>query len=613
MVYRVLLKIRRSESLMTLIRKIKARIIRKTGLSFSNYPGWILANEPKEEQLAKQRTTGRNFDYQPLISLIVPVWNTPGEILNQTITSVIQQTYENWELCMADGASTPDTRKLLSDWAEKDNRIKIKSLEENNGIAVNSNGALSLARGEFVAFLDHDDLLAPFALFEIVGQLQGNATVDVIYSDEDKIDKSGRRFEPFFKPCFSPDYLRSVNYMPHFLVVRKSLGNEIGWFREGYDGAQDYDLILRLVEKARSITHIPKILYHWRVWPASTASGSDAKPHANEAGKKALQEHLKRIGFPSARVEDAFYPTFYQVRYKLNCSPLVSIIIPNKDHALELEQCINSILQKTVYPHFEIILIENSSREQKTLNLYNQLEKDSRIHLVEWNEPFNYSRLNNWAVRQAKGEIVLFLNNDTQVINIDWLERMLQFAMRPDTGVVGAKLYYPDKSIQHAGVVIGMGGIAGHVYHNFPRQHTGYFGQLMLPHNVSAVTGACMMMRKQIFQEVNGFDENYALAFGDVDLCLSILQKGHLNIWTPYAELYHHESKTRGYEDSPEKLERFNHEVNYFKRKWPEWLKKGDMYYNPNLALSDKNFSINPNPGNVLARIREKTLPDKLQ
>jgi len=602
MIYRILLKLWRSESLTTLKRKIKALIIRTTGLSFSNYPDWILANEPKEEQLSEQRAQAKGFGYRPLISLIVPVWNTPKNILDQTIASALQQTYENWELCIADGASTLETKKLLSNWAEKDVRIKIKSLDENKGIAVNSNKALSFAHGEFVAFLDHDDLLAPFALFEIAHQLQIDPAVDVIYSDEDKTDESGRRFDPFFKPDFSPDYLRSVNYMPHFLVVRKSLGDEIGWFREGYDGAQDYDLILRLVEKARGVVHIPKILYHWRVWSASTASGSDAKPYANNAGKKALQEHLIRTGLSSAQVEDAFYPTFYRVCYQLANTPLISIVIPNKDHASELKQCVNSILQKTTYSNFEIFLVENGSKQQETFNLYKRLlKKDTKIHLIEWNEPFNYSRLNNWAVSQVNGEIILFLNNDTQAINGNWLEQMLQLALRPDIGAVGAKLYYPDYSIQHAGVVVGMGGVAGHVYNNFPKKHSGYFGQLALLHNVSAVTAACLMIRKQVFLEINGFDETYALAFGDVDLCLSILQKGYLNIWTPYAELYHHESKTRGYEDSPEKLNRFNKEVDYFKLKWADWLEKGDPYYNPNLTLDATNFSVNPNPVNASA------------
>jgi GT2 family glycosyltransferase len=381
--------------------------------------------------------------------------------------------------------------------------------------------------------------------------------------------------------------------MPHFLVVRKSLGDQVAWFQEGYDGAQDYDLILRVVEKAKSVVHIPKILYHWRAWTASTAGGTETKPYANASGKKALQEHLTRVGL-SAQVEDGFYSTFYRARYQLNNNPLISIIIPNQDHALDLEQCVNSIFQKTTYPNFEIILVENGSKEQETFNLYKRLEKDTRIHLIEWDKPFNYSRVNNWAAAQANGEVILFLNNDIQVINRDWLEQMLQFAFRQDVGAVGAKLYYPDESIQHAGVIVGVGGIAGHSHKNYPRKHAGYFGRLVSVQNVSAVTAACMMIRKQVLQEVNGFDENYILAFGDVDLCLSLLQKGYLNVWTPYAELYHHESKTRRYEDTSEKIKRFNKEKEYFKQKWPDFLQKGDPYYNPNLTLDHEDFSIDP-------------------
>jgi GT2 family glycosyltransferase len=379
--------------------------------------------------------------------------------------------------------------------------------------------------------------------------------------------------------------------MPHFLVVRKSFGDAIGWFREGYDGSQDYDLILRAVENARCVAHIPKILYHWRAWSESTASSSDAKPYANDSGKRALQEHFNRVGL-SAQIEDGYSSTFYRVHYQRLNTPLISIIIPNHDHAKDLKLCIDSILQKTSYPNIEIILVENESKEQKTFNLYEQLKRDARIRIVKWDQPFNYSHVNNWAVTQANGEVILFLNNDTQVINGDWLEEMLQFAMRPDVGAVGAKLYYPDESIQHAGVIVGLGGVAGHSHKYYPRQHPGYFRRLETVQNISAVTAACLMVRKQIFQEVNGFDETYALAFGDVDLCLSILKKGYLNVWTPYAELYHHESKTRGVEDTLEKKKRFTNETNYFKHKWAERLSSGDPYYNPNLSLDYEDFRL---------------------
>ena len=595
-------KILQSEGIMTLLRKIIKRLV-----GFIDYQIWIWKNEPKGKQLEEQRANAIDINYKPLVSVVVPVWNIPNNILVQTISSVLQQTYDNWELCIVDGNSSNNTQKALSEWAKKDSRINIKLLGENRGIAFNSNEALALAQGEFVAFLDHDDLLAPFALFEVVNWLQSNADVDLIYSDEDKTNERGLRFDPFFKPDFSLDFLRSVNYMPHFLVVRKSLGDKIGWFREGYNGAQDYDLILRLVEKARSVAHVPKILYHWRALTTSTADSAEAKPYASISGKKALQEHLTRVGL-SAYVEDGFSSTFYRVYYQRSSDPLVSIIIPSRDHAADLGQCISSILQQTTYSNLEIVLVENGSKKQETFNLYNQfLEKDGRVHLIKWNEPFNYSRINNWAARQTKGEVLLFLNNDTQVINGNWLDEMLQFAMRPEIGAVGAKLYYPDESIQHAGVIIGIGGVAGHSHKHYPKQDPGYFERLMLVQNVSAVTAACLMIRKHVFLKINGFDETYALAFGDVDLCMSILQKGYLNVWTPYAELYHHESKTRGNEDTREKQKRFKREVDYFMSKWAGQLKSGDPYYNPNLTLDFEDFRIDLNSVRVSARIKAKT------
>jgi len=558
----------------------------------SLYDKWMAANEPSLKELEIQRTQAGNFNYRPLISVIMPVWNTPEKMLNQAIRSVLAQTYDNWEYCIVDGNSTPETKAVLSSWAKKDHRITIKFLAENKGIAANSNEALSMAQGEFVAFLDHDDILTPFALFEVVCRLQSDKDVDVIYSDEDKTDEAEQRFGAFFKPDFSPDYLRGVNYMPHFLVVRKSLGDQVAWLREGYDGAQDYDLILRLVEKARGIAHIPKILYHWRVWSRSASGGIDAKPCANTSGKKALRGHLKRIGL-SAQVKDGFAPTFYRAHYRISVTPLISIIIPNNDQAADLERCISSILEKTAYPNFEIILVENRNKEADTFKLYEHLKEDPRIHIINWDRPFNCSRVNNWAVRQASGDAFLFLNNDTQVINNDWLEQMLQFAIRPDVGVVGAKLYYPDGTVEHGGIIVGIGGTAGYSHRHFPRNDSGYFCQLALSHNVSAVTGTCLLVRKQVFQEVNGFDENYAHAFGDVSLCLSILQKGYLNVWTPYAELYHYKSETRGLEYTIGKPNKLEKEIEYFKRTWGSFLQKGDPYYNPNLTLESEDYSLN--------------------
>lgn len=600
------IKLWRDQGLLTLLVKIKQRL-----LVFADYQNWIQNNEPGAEELIGQRALVNNFEYKPLISLVIPVWNTPKDILDQTISSVIQQTYESWELCIADGNSGPETQEILSSWAKKDSRIKVKHLEKNRGISVNSNEALSLVQGEFVGFLDHDDLLAPFALFEVALWLQFNRMADVIYSDEDKIKKR-RRFEPFFKPDFSPDYLRSLNYMTHFLVVRKSIGDQVSWFREGFEGAQDLDLILRLVERARSILHVPKVLYHWRVWTGSTAGSMEAKPYANMSGKRALQEHLDRIGLP-ASVEDGYSSTRYRVQYRISDTPLISIIIPNQDHAADLQQCLDSILQKTTYQNFEILLVENGSKELETSKLYQQLGKNQKFHLLQWEHPFNYSSINNWAVAQAHGEVILFLNNDVEIINREWLEQMLQFAIRPGTGAVGAKLYYPDGTIQHGGIILGIGGIAGHSHKYFPKNHPGYFGQLALPHNISAVTAACLMIRKQVFQEINGFDESYPVSFGDIDLCLRILQKGYLNVWTPYAELYHFESKTRGYYHNEKKNKRYIEEIAWFRQRWSSTLEQGDEYYNPNLTLSSENFGINPNPIHVTIRTKSKKVNDEFK
>jgi GT2 family glycosyltransferase len=575
--------------------RVKRFLIYRVFQSALDYHAWITQNEPTRYQLAKQRGVADSFRYKPLISIILPVWNAPKKILDQTIASVLQQTYPHWELCIADGNSSVETQQTLSKWVKKSDHIHVRFLKENKGISVNSNEALTLAQGEFVCFLDHDDCLAPFALFEVVQRLQAHSNADVLFSDEDKIDQNGGRFDPFFKPEFSPDYLRSVNYMPHLLVVRRSLGEEIKWFREGYDGAQDYDLILRLVEKTHTILHIPKILYHWRVWASSTASGSDAKPYANNAGKKALRDHIQRIGLP-AEVKDGHSSTFYRLQYQIPNSPRISIVIPNHDHAADLKTCIDSIFHKSSYPNYEILLVENGSKAPETFHLYEDLQRDPRVRIVNWHESFNYSRVNNWAVTQARGEVILFLNNDVEVINENWLEEMLQFAIRPDIGAVGAKLYYPDGTLQHGGIIVGLGGVAGHSHKNFPRQHPGYFRRLVSIQNLSAVTAACLMVRKQVFEEVNGFDENYVLAFGDVDLCLSILKKGYLNVWTPYAELYHHESKTRGQEDTPEKVERFGNEIQYFKNRWTKFLMQGDPYYSPNLTLDYENFGLNIRP-----------------
>lgn len=557
----------------------------------SIYEAWIDKNEPKENELMIQRKT--RFKYEPKISIIVPTYNTPEKFLIEMIESVRNQTYGNWELCIADGGSNERVRNILRQYALEDNRIKIKLLGENKGIAGNSNEALSLATGEYIALLDHDDMLPPFALFEVVKTINENPDADFIYSDEDKISKDGKkRFDPHFKPDWSPYSLRSYNYITHLSVFKNDLIKQVGGFREGYDGSQDYDLILRASERAKKIVHIPKVLYHWRISENSTALNPKAKLYAYEAAKKALNDHLKRLNI-KGYVEDGLFLGSYRVRYILDNSPLVSIIITNKDKVELLKECIDSIVYKSTYSNYEIIICENNSEEKKTFEYYDELISHyNNIRIVKWDKPFNYAAANNFAVKYAKGDVFVFLNNDTKVITNDWLENMLELTLREDVGIVGAKLLYENDTIQHAGVVVGLLGVAGHIGKNKSRNYNGHMGNLLIIRNVSAVTGACLMIKRHVFDEVGGFDERFVLAFNDIDLCLKVREKGYNILFTPYAELYHYESETRGYENTPEKQERFKREIDLFKQKWHDILMSGDPYFNKNFDLSKEDFII---------------------
>ena len=496
---------------------------------------------------------------------------------------------------MADGGSSEASVGIVArKFAANDPRICFTRLDINKGIVGNSNAALSLATGDYIAFLDHDDLLPPFSFFEVAKAINEHPEVEFIYSDEDHIsEKIKYRFEPHFKPEFCPDTLRSYNYICHLIVVKKSLFDELGGFREGFDGSQDYDLILRITEKAKTIIHIPKVLYHWRVHPSSLSYDIDGKLIAVEAAKKALNDHLHRLGV-SGVVEPGLFLTSYKISYTIVGHPLVSIIIPTLNHFDMLKTCIDSILAKTTYKNYEVFLVDTGSTNQNVFDYYKELTiNHSFIHLLKDNRPFNYSAVNNLAVTKTKGDILLFLNNDVEVINDDWIERMLEQAQREAIGAVGAKLYYPDGRIQHGGIIGGLYGVAGHAHRYFPQKAHGYVGRLQIIQNLSAVTGACLMMRRKVFEEVGGFDDRFALEFNDVDLCLKIIQRNYRIIWTPYAELYHHESKTRGYEDTQEKYERFVKEINLFKTRWKEFLEKGDPCYSPNLTLKREDFSIN--------------------
>jgi GT2 family glycosyltransferase len=576
------------------VSKIKGVFTNKTAKK-NKYYKWINNNEPTDKELEKQRIISSSFAYQPLISIIIPVYNTPIHILKEALNSVIIQTYPRWQICIANGS--PDNQEinavLESYKTNHENKILYKNLDGNEGIAGNTNAAIAMATGEFVGFLDHDDTLAPFALYAIVNAINEEPSADLLYSDEDKISADSKnRNNPFFKPAFSPDYLRAINYICHLVVVRKTLGDKLGWIRHGFEGAQDFDLVLRVTEKARSIVHIPQILYHWRTIKGSTAQSIDAKGYATESGIKAVKEHLQRNKLAGQVIEGPV-PTSYRVVLEITQKPLISIIIPNCDHTNDLLQCVESIINISTYSNYEIIIVENNSTDQSTFNLYSELDKDKKISILFNNDPFNYSRINNLAAKHAKGQVLLFLNNDTEVISSTWIEEMLQHALRPEIGFVGAKLYYPDNTIQHAGVSIGYDGIPWHLYLHEPRESFGYGLSLQAVRNVTALTGACFMIRKEVFDKIGGFDEIFVLAFGDVDICLKSIQNGYLNIWTPFAELYHFESKTRGYEDTYQKKDRLANEIQLLRHKWfgnPIFI---DPYYNPNLIIGGNSYSIN--------------------
>lgn len=533
------------------------------------------------------------FEKSVLISVVVPLYNTPRKYLRQMIDSVRMQTYGNWELCLADGSNEKNffIRKYCEKLAKTDSRIKYKKLEKNLGISGNSNACLEMAAGDYIALLDHDDLLHPYALSENMKYVCSE-NADFIYSDENVfIKKPTETFCPHYKPDYAPDTLRSYNYICHFSVFSKELLNKVGGFRSEFDGSQDFDLFLRLTEKAEKIVHIPKILYYWRAAKSSTASDIGVKSYALDAGKKAVAEHLKRVGLEGT-VSDSSFPSTYRVSYEIKGKPKVSILIPTCDHAETLKKCLDSIMNLSTYDNYEIVLVENNSRQSETFFYYETLMSYERVKLVSWNGEFNYSAINNFGFNYTSGEYVILLNNDIEVITPDWIQEMLMFAQRQDVGAVGAMLYYPSDRIQHAGVILGIGGVAGHSHKGTERGEGGYMSRLTLAQNLSAVTGACMMLPRRVYEELGGLDEGFKIAFNDVDLCMRIRKSGRLVVWTPYAELYHYESESRGYEDTPEKQARFESEVQKFKGRWGADLEKGDPYYNPNLTLEYEDFSV---------------------
>lgn len=554
------------------------------------YGPWFEKHRPSESELEKQRE--KNWKETPVFSIVVPAYRTPVLFLEQMIESVRSQTYPFWELCIAN-ASPEDEQmaEVLQRYVQMDQRIHVKNLDKNLGIAENTNEAFFMASGTFVGLLDHDDLLAPQALYRMMERLE-EKEIDVFYTDEDKVTTDlAEHFQPHFKPDFNLDLLRSNNYITHFFVVRKELVRKVGGFRREYDGAQDYDFIFRCVEQAGEIYHIPEILYHWRTHKESTSDNPVSKMYAFEAGKRAIEGNLERCGV-QAVVSHTKDLGFYQVEYPVQGSPLVSVLIPNKDQKESLKKCLDSVFEKTTYSNYEIIIIENNSTESETFAYYRELQKRSNVKVITWKEGFNYSAINNFGEKEASGDYLLFLNNDVEVINPRWMEEMLGNCQRPEVGITGAKLYYPDDTIQHAGTIIGIGGIAGHAFLNMPRSRTGYLHKASIQMNLSAVTAACMMMKRSVFEQLGGFEEKLTVAFNDVDLCLRTVQAGYLVVYNPKVELYHYESKSRGSEDNEEKVRRFQREIEFMRSRWITILKEGDPNYNKNLTLSKWNYSL---------------------
>lgn len=563
------------------------------GPANTNYDRWFREHRVTNSQLDVQRQT--HFAYEPKISIIVPTYNTPINFLKEMIDTVKEQSYSNWELCIADG-SNPDNeaRKVILDYAKKDERIKVTLLDENYGISGNTNKALEIANGDYVGLYDHDDIFELDCLYEIVASLQDDKH-DIIYTDEDKYNNDMELYvDPNIKPDWSPDLFYSHNYITHFFVVKTDIIKGVGGFDSTYDGAQDYDIMFKCIEKARSIYHLPKIVYHWRMHAASTAENPESKMYCYEAGQKAIQAHYDRVGI-DATVEMMPKPFWgmYHTIYHTKGNPLVSIIIPNMDHKDVLKTCVDSLYKVNTYQNFELIIVENNSKEKDTFSYYQELKTaHNNVKIVKWEKEFNYSLINNFGVTYASGDYILFLNNDTQVITPTAISEMLGNCMRDDVGIVGAKLLYEDDTIQHAGVVIGFGGYAGHIFNGNPADDYGFTMRAIINNNYSAVTAACLMTKRSVFDLVGGFEEQFRVACNDVDFCLKVRKAGYLVVYNAFSIWHHFESKSRGYENNAEKVKRYNAEVAKFRARWPEILEKGDPYYSPLFDIKKAPFDL---------------------
>lgn len=552
---------------------------------------------PSAAERKKEETTV--FPKDVTFSILVPLYNTPERFLREMIESVMTQTYGKWELCLADGSDDAHdfVGRICQEYRQKDSRIKYQKLAKNEGISGNTNECYKMATGNYIALFDHDDLLHPCVLFAYM-QAICEKDADYIYCDEAtfKGNSINHMITLHFKPDFAPDNLLANNYICHFSVFSRELLESGELFRSQFDGSQDHDMILRLTAKAKHIVHVPRILYYWRSHKGSVASSIDAKTYAIDAAKGAVADHLTKLGYRNFEIESTrAFATIFRIKYELTNRPLVSIIIPNKDHVDDLSRCVESIINLSTYDNYEIVIVENNSETAEIRTYYEEISRHPRVQVVEYKGDFNYSKINNFGVQYAKGEYLLLLNNDTEVITPDWMEELLMYAMRKDVGVVGAKLYYPDKTIQHAGIVIGLGAhrTAGHTHYRIPEANVGYMGRLCYAQDVTAVTGACMMVSKALYEELGGLDESFTVALNDVDFCLRVREKGFLNIFTPFAELYHYESKSRGSDKKDERALRYQQESDRFRVKWADALAKGDPYYNPNFSLDHSDFTVN--------------------
>lgn len=590
-------------SLKGIARKVNAKMIERQARVQHG-----TASFPEIEEAARQRL--HKFGREVKFSILMPLYNTPEKFLRQAIESVIDQTYENWELCLADGSDGEHAyvEQVCREYMDRDKqylrprsslycRILYKKLEKNEGISGNTNACLSMASGNYIALFDHDDVLHPSVLYEYMKAICEKGA-DYIYCDEATFKGSGTIDDMItlhFKPDYAPDNLRANNYICHFSAFARKLLDGTQLFRSEFDGSQDHDMILRLTSRANCVVHVPKLLYYWRSHEGSVASDINAKSYAIEAARGAVAAHLASQGFKNFEITSTkAFETIFQIKYEILGNPKVSVVIPNRDHLEDLSRCISSIVERSTYDNYEIIVIENNSSRDEVFAYYRKIQENPAIRVITYEGEFNYSRINNLGVAQAKGEYVLLLNNDTAVITPDWIEELLMYAQRSDVGAVGAKLYYEDRTIQHAGVVLGLGAhrTAGHSHYRVSSQNLGYMGRLCYAQNVMAVTGACLMMQKALYEELGGLDETFAVALNDVDLCIRAWKAGRVNVFTPFAELYHYESASRGTDLEGTNAERYEKESALFRERWKELLEQGDPYYNPNFSLDRSDFAL---------------------